>query len=80
MGWKYLCLVVLLASVAGASVAQTPNKLPEIKYEKYTLANGLTVLTHEDHKLPLVAVDLWYHVGPLNERPGRTALRTCLST
>ncbi len=72
MGWKYLCSVVLLASVAGASVAQTPNKLPEIKYEKYTLANGLTVLTHEDHKLPLVAVDLWYHVGPLNERPGRT--------
>ncbi len=47
-------------------------KLPEIKYEKYTLPNGLTVLTHEDHRLPLVAVDLWYHVGPLNERPGRT--------
>ena len=37
-----------------------------------TLPNGLTVITHEDHRLPLVAVDLWYHVGPLNERPGRT--------
>ncbi len=47
-------------------------KLPEIKYEKYTLPNGLTVITHEDHRLPLVAVDLWYHVGPLNERAGRT--------
>ena len=47
-------------------------KIPEIKYEKYTLPNGLVVLTHEDHRLPLVAVDLWYHVGPLNERPGRT--------
>src|SRR5579863_9560266 len=67
-----LALVVLMASVAGASVAQTSHQLPQIKYEKYTLSNGLTVITHEDHKLPLVAVDLWYHVGPLNERPGRT--------
>jgi zinc protease len=47
-------------------------KLPTIAYQKYTLPNGLTVITHEDHRLPLVAVDLWYHVGPLNERPGRT--------
>jgi zinc protease len=47
-------------------------KLPELKYEKFTLPNGLVVLTHEDHRLPLVAVDLWYHVGPLNERAGRT--------
>jgi zinc protease len=47
-------------------------KLPVIKYETFTLPNGLKVITHEDHRLPLVAVDLWYHVGPLNERPGRT--------
>ena len=47
-------------------------KLPELKYEKYTMPNGLVVITHEDHRLPLVAVDLWYHVGPLNERAGRT--------
>ncbi len=47
-------------------------KVPELKYEEFKLPNGLTVLTHEDHRLPLVAVDLWYHVGPLNERPGRT--------
>jgi len=43
---------------------------PEAKHIE--LPNGLTVLLHEDHRLPLVAVDLWYHVGPLNERPGRT--------
>ena len=55
-----------------AAPAQSPHKMPEIKFEKYTLPNGLTVITHEDHRLPLVAVDLWYHVGPLNERPGRT--------
>src|SRR6516162_5581275 len=57
---------------AQGAMAQGTHKLPEIKYEKYTLPNGLTVITHEDHRLPLVAVDLWYHVGPLNERPGRT--------
>lgn len=71
---KHMRLIALLVLAGlGALVnAQSTNKLPEIKYEKYTLANGLTVLTHEDHRLPLVAVDLWYHVGPLNERPGRT--------
>jgi zinc protease len=57
---------------AAAAHTQPAHKLPEIKYEKYTLPNGLTVITHEDHRLPLVAVDLWYHVGPLNEKPGRT--------
>jgi zinc protease len=64
-----------LASVASAAdnlPAAKPLKVPELKYEKFTLPNGLVVLTHEDHRLPLVAVDLWYHVGPLNERPGRT--------
>lgn len=68
---KLLCLAALCA-VAASAVAQGMHKLPEIKYERYTLPNGLTVITHEDHRLPLVAVDLWYHVGPLNERPGRT--------
>ena len=59
--------------VAGPAVAQDAKlKLPVIKYETYTLPNGLKVITHEDHRLPLVAVDLWYHVGALNERPGRT--------
>ncbi len=58
--------------VHGFAAAPTKTKLPELKYETYTLPNGLKVLTHEDHRLPLVAVDLWYHVGPLNERPGRT--------
>ncbi len=53
-------------------MAGAADRLPEIKYETYTLPNGLKVLTHEDHKLPLVAIDLWYHVGPLNERAGRT--------
>src|SRR5919204_3634668 len=46
--------------------------LPQIKYEKYKLKNGLDVILSQDHRLPMVAVNLWYHVGPANERPGRT--------
>ena len=71
--WKSLCLVaVLVLSAVQGAEGQGAHKLPEIKFERYTLPNGLTVITHEDHRLPLVSVDLWYHVGPLNERPGRT--------
>ena len=65
-------LAVGLTATATAFAQDGKLKLPEIKYETYTLPNGLKVITHEDHRLPLVAVDLWYHVGPLNERPGRT--------
>jgi zinc protease len=44
----------------------------EIPFEKYTLANGLEVILHRDPTLPKVAVNLWYHVGPANEPPGRS--------
>jgi zinc protease len=43
-----------------------------IPFTKYTLPNGLDVLIHEDHSLPIVAVNVWYHVGSKNEVPGRT--------
>jgi len=43
-----------------------------IPFTKYTLDNGLDVLIHEDHSLPIVAVNVWYHVGSKNEVPGRT--------
>jgi zinc protease len=46
--------------------------IPELRYEKYRLKNGLDVILSEDHRLPLVAVNIWYHVGPANERPGLT--------
>jgi zinc protease len=47
-------------------------EIPDIPYEKYVLPNGLTLIVHEDHKAPIVAVNLWYHVGSKNERPGKT--------
>ena len=45
---------------------------PEIPHVKVTLDNGLDVIVHEDHRCPIVAVNVWYHVGSKNERPGRT--------
>jgi len=43
-----------------------------ISYEKITLSNGLDVILHQDHAIPLVAVNVWYHVGSKDEEPGRT--------
>src|SRR5512141_957233 len=43
-----------------------------IEFTKHRLGNGLDVLVHEDHGCPIVAVNVWYHVGSKNERPGRT--------
>jgi zinc protease len=44
----------------------------DIPYEKYVLDNGLTLIVHEDHKAPVVAVNVWYHVGSKNEKDGKT--------
>ena len=46
----------------------------DINYTEYTLDNGLRLIVHEDHKAPIVAVNIWYHVGSKNEKPGRTGL------
>jgi predicted Zn-dependent peptidase len=44
----------------------------KIPFEKYQLPNGLTVILSEDHRLPQVAVDIWYHVGAANQTPGKS--------
>jgi len=44
----------------------------DIQYKKYTLKNGLTLLVYEDHKAPIAAVNVWYHVGSKNEKPGKS--------
>ncbi len=61
-------------TAAGASAPDTAATaaIPEIAYEKFVLTNGLTVLVHEDHKAPIVAVNVWYHVGSKNEKRGKT--------
>jgi zinc protease len=80
----FLSPVVFSLFLPTLSSAQTPGSSPEnagslgkqtlpaLHFAKYKLANGLEVILSEDHTLPLVAVNLWYHVGPANERPGRT--------
>jgi zinc protease len=44
----------------------------DIPYKKFVLENGLTLLVHEDHKAPIVAINVWYHVGSKNEKLGKT--------
>jgi len=64
---------LMLMGTGAPLFAQNPaKKLPSIPFEKYKLKNGLEVILSEDHTLPLVSVNIWYHVGPANERPGRT--------
>ena len=70
MSKTIICLLAIVAVATGAVVsAQT---LPEITFEKYELSNGLDVILHEDHSIPVVTVNIYYHVGSKNEKRGRT--------
>ncbi len=66
---------VLLAAGIVAIASLTPSAAippPKLQYQLATLPNGLTVVLSEDHSTPIVHVQLWYHVGSKNEKPGRT--------
>jgi zinc protease len=68
-----LLQATLLWSATSALNAQSVVDVNvDIPYRKTVLKNGLTVIVHEDHKAPIVAVNLWYHVGSKNEKPGKT--------
>ncbi|HEX7037087.1 MAG TPA: pitrilysin family protein [Pseudomonadales bacterium] len=69
-----LTRLVLAVSALGcaASLAAESLPIPDIPYQKFVLDNGLTLIVHEDHKAPIVAVNVWYHVGAKNEKPGKT--------
>jgi len=62
---------VMALTVAAPALGQTPPPL-EVKYTQFALPNGLRVILHEDHSVPVVTVNTWYHVGSANEIPGRT--------
>ena len=67
--------VVLTVSSFTTPFAQSPAStadIPRVPFEKYTLSNGLDVILSQNPRLPMVGVNLWYHVGPANEEPGRT--------
>jgi zinc protease len=64
-----------LAAKAAAAPAKAPafdRKAYTINYKKFVLSNGLTLLVHEDHNVPVVGVNMWYHVGSRNEKRGKT--------
>ena len=66
--------VILLLALAGLSALPGAARAQEVQipYEKFVLDNGLTLIVHEDHKAPIVAVNVWYHVGSKNEKEGKT--------
>ncbi|WP_132055757.1 M16 family metallopeptidase [Pseudocnuella soli] len=72
-----LLFIALLLAVAPA-FAQTPQPVKksypqiDIPFKKFVLPNGLTLIVHEDHKAPVAAFNIWYHVGSKNEKPGKT--------
>ncbi|WP_170113437.1 M16 family metallopeptidase [Ahniella affigens] len=65
-------LLLALPFAAVAKAPSNPSAPIDIPAETFKLDNGLTVIVHTDRKAPIVAVNLWYHVGSKNERPGRT--------
>src|SRR6266478_6060530 len=63
--------VAALIGLSGFS-SSAAVRPPKLQYELSTLPNGLTLVTSEDHSTPIVHVQIWYHVGSKNEKPGRT--------
>ena len=74
MRLEFVVLLFVLALVTSGSAQSKSMQTTEIDipYERFVLDNGLTVIVHEDHKAPIVAINTWYHVGSKNEKPGKT--------
>jgi zinc protease len=67
-----LALLLLPSPLFPQGKASREMTVPDVPYTLYTLDNGLRVIVHEDHKAPIVAVNVWYHVGSKNEKLGKT--------
>jgi zinc protease len=68
----WIALVFAAGLVMPGGARQAAPGAIVVPYTMFTLANGLTVILHEDHSVPQVAVNIWYHVGSAREKPGRT--------
>jgi zinc protease len=64
--------LAVVAITGGPSLRAEEPAVVNIPYTKFVLKNGLTLIVSEDHKAPIVAVNVWYHVGSKNEKPGKT--------
>lgn len=73
---SFVLLFSLIFQIVPPVSAQTTAKFDRsryaVNYKKFVLDNGLTLLVHEDHSVPIVGVNMWYHVGSRNEKRGRT--------
>src|SRR6187397_812323 len=74
---RSIALALIAWAASTSSSAQAPRAVaqtdvPRLAFDTFTLPNGLLVILSQDKRVPLVAVNLWYHVGPANEEPGRT--------
>ncbi len=67
--WMIAVCVVAFGGLLAAPGGESDIDIP---YQKFVLDNGLRVIIHEDHKAPIVAVNVWYHVGSKNEKPGKS--------
>ena len=72
MKLRLLILALLFVTLLTPTSAQSPSPALEVPYRLFTLPNGLTVILHQDRSVPVVSLNVWYHVGSANERPGRT--------
>jgi zinc protease len=62
-----------LSAIGSAQGSAEPGRAPlQVPYRQFTLPNGLNVILHQDKSVPAVSVNVWYHVGSANEKPGRT--------
>jgi zinc protease len=71
----FLLILVFALAVCGAfaySLLAETNAEVDIPFQKFVLPNGLALMVHEDHKARIVAVNVWYHIGSKNEKPGKT--------
>ena len=66
---RFLVLGFVFSLIPVSGQASAPLDIP---FTKYVLDNGLTLIVHEDHKAPIVGVNIWYHVGSKNEKPGKS--------
>jgi zinc protease len=73
---KRLSILFVLAVAVAAVVWLVPLEAavrpPKLQYQRLVLPNGMVVILHQDKSTPIVHVELWYHVGSKNEKPGRT--------
>lgn len=67
-----LALTLLVTGLSSVNAQDYNPDAIDVPYKKFVLPNGLRLVVHEDHKAPIVAVNVWYHVGSKNEKPGKS--------